>query len=86
MVHLLPLRAVIYQWNTAGCYTNVNYNGGVPKCFPHGQSTQYVTDNDLTAEDAGTITCSVKDGSTTYTSDTITLRVTGENIVCFHVV
>ena len=52
---------VSYSWDTTGCYTNSNYNNGTPGCFPHSQTTQSVTDNDVTAEDSGTITCTVID-------------------------
>jgi len=78
MVDPSPSYTIDYQWNTTGCYTNINYNDGVPSCFPHNQTTQNVTDNDLTAEDAGTITCSVTVGDDIYTSDPITLNVSGK--------
>ena len=67
-----------YQWNTAGCYTNINYNGGVPGCFPHDQITQNVSDNSVTAEDAGTITCTVTIDGVDYTSKSFTLRISGK--------
>jgi len=67
-----------YQWNTAGCYTNSNYNGGSPGCFPHDETTQSVSD-DVTAEDAGTITCTVTIDGSDYTSGPFTLRVSGEH-------
>ena len=69
-----------YQWNTEGCYTNRNFNGGYPGCFPHGQITQNVTDDDVTAEDAGTITCTVTINNTNYTSEPFTLRISGEHL------
>ena len=77
--HGLSFSVSSYQWNSAGCYTNNNYNRGVPRCFPHGQTTQNVTGNNLTAEDAGTITCTVTiDGSNyTMTSASFTLRILG---------
>ena len=67
-----------YQWDTTGCYTNPAYNGGDPNCFPHGQTTQTVTGNGLTAEDAGTISCIATINGTQYTSDPITIRISGE--------
>ena len=81
MVHLLSLNTITYHWNTEECYTNINYNSGHPSCFPHGQTTQSVTGNALTAEDSGTITCSVTVGGEVYTSDPITLHVIGEYIL-----
>ena len=70
-----------YQWNTAGCYTHPNRNGGNPTCFPDGQTTQSVTDNDVTAEDAGTITCTVTISGSDDTSGPFTLRISGEQLV-----
>ena len=66
-----------YQWNTTGCYTNSRYNDGEPGCFPHDQTTQNVTDLRVTAEDAGTITCSVIIDGVEYTSEPFTLRISG---------
>ena len=67
-----------YQWNTTGCYTNPAHNSGNPACFSTGQTTQNVTDNDLTAEDAGTITCTVTIGGVDYTSGPLTLHISGK--------
>jgi len=81
MVGPSPLLASLsYQWNTTGCYTNTNFNNGVPRCFPHGQTTQSVTDSYVSAEDAGTITCTVAIGGSDYTSGPFTLRISGEPI------
>jgi len=77
MVEPLPTTNVTYQWNTTGCYTNINYNDGVPSCFPHDQTMQNVTDNDLTAEDAGTINCITTFDGVSYTSDSLTVLVSG---------
>ena len=66
--HELPFSVSSYQWNTTGCYTNNNYNDGVPRCFPHGQTTQNVTGNNLTAEDAGIVTCTVNINGSNYTA------------------
>ena len=80
-----PLTVTSYQWISTGCYTNRNYNDGVPRCFPHGQMTQNVTGHDLTAEDAGNITCAVtiSIGSSknyTMTSGPFTIRISGKLI------
>ena len=69
-----------YQWNTTGCYTHPNRNNGNPSCFPDGQTTQNVTDDDVTAEDAGTITCTVTINGVDYTSEPFTLRISGEQL------
>ena len=68
-----------YQWNTTGCYTQNNINGGNPTCFPLGHTTQSVSEDDLTAEDAGTITCIATISGIHYTSGQFTLRITGEH-------
>ena len=70
-----------YQWNTAGCYTHPNFNSGNPRCFPHGHTGQTVTGTYLNAEDAGTITCTVTISGSYYTSESITLRISGEILV-----
>ena len=81
MVDPLPVIDVTYRWNTEGCYTNSNYNGGSPRCFPQGQTTQNVTDNDVTAEDAGTVTCTMIIYDIKYTSEPFTLRISGDLIM-----
>ena len=82
MVDPLPPASLSYQWNTAGCYNNSDFNDGIPRCFPHNQTTQSVTGNDLTAEDAGTITCTVTINGNDYTSGLFTLRISGEQCNC----
>ena len=80
MVDPIPVAIVdvSYSWNTTRCYTNNNYNDGDPRCFPYNQTTQNVTDDDVTAEDAGTITCTVTISGSDYTSGPFTLRISGE--------
>ena len=70
-----------YRWNTTGCYTHPNFNSGNPRCFPHGQNTQNVSGNNLNAEDAGTITCTVTINGSDYISEQFTLRISGEQLV-----
>ena len=81
MVDPTPSSSVTYQWNTAGCYTNSKFTPSNPQCFPHGQTTQSVTGNNLNAEDAGTITCTVTISGSDYTSEPFTLRISGEQQV-----
>ena len=81
MVNPTPSSSFTYQWNTAGCYTNSQFTGSNPDCFPHGQTTQNVTGNDLNAEDAGTITCTARISGTNYESESFTLRISGEQLV-----
>ena len=72
-----------YQWNAAGCYTNSKFTGSNPQCFIYNQRTQQnVTNDDLNAEDAGTITCTVTiSSSSDYTSEPFTLHISGEQLV-----
>ena len=72
---------ITYQWNTDGCYNNSQFTGSNPVCFPHGETSQNVTDNNLNAEDAGTITCTVTISGKDYTSEPFTLRISGEQLV-----
>ena len=80
MVEPMPSSSVTYQWNTTGCYTNTQFTSSGPECFPHGQTTQSVTDSDVNAEDAGTITCTVTISGSDYTSEPFTLRISGEQL------
>ena len=81
MVEPTPSSSVTYHWNTTGCYTNSKFTGSNPECFSHGQTTQNVTDNNLNAEDAGTITCTVTISGSNYTSEPFTLHISGKQLV-----
>ena len=83
MVEPSSLTVTSYQWDTTRCYTNSDFTGSNPDCFPHGQVTQNVTanNNNLVAHDAGTITCTVTISGSDYTSGPFTLRVSGEQLV-----
>ena len=78
MVDPLPVISVTYRWNTTGCYTHSNYSRGRPRCFPHRQNLRMVTDDDVTAEDAGTVTCIMTLDGIDYTSEPFTLRISGK--------
>ena len=70
---------ITYQWNTAGCYTHNTFTGNSPDCFPNEQRNQQtVTDDNLNAEDAGTITCTATFNGDSFTSEPFTLRISGE--------
>ena len=84
MVDPSPPSSVTYQWDTTQCYTHPNRNSGSPSCFPDGETTQIVTDNDVTAEDAGTITCTAVIDGVDYTSGPLTLRISSKCDVCAH--
>ena len=82
MVDPTPSSTVTYQWNTTGCYTNSKFtHHSNPQCFPHSWITQSVTGNNLNAEDAGTITCTVTISGSDYISEPFTLRISGEQLV-----
>ena len=81
MVDPTPSSSITYQWNTAGCYANYKFTPSNPECFPRGQTTQSVTGNNLNAEDAGTITCTVAISGSDYASEPFTLRISGEQLV-----
>ena len=81
MVNPTPSSSVTYQWNTSGCYTNIKFTPSNPECFPHGETGQNVTGNNLNAEDAGIITCTVTISGSDYTSGPFTLRISGEQLV-----
>ena len=70
-----------YQWDTAGCYTNAQFTGSNPECFPYGETLQDVTENNLNAEDAGAVICSALINNVRYTSEPLTLRISGEQLV-----
>jgi len=75
MVDPSPPADTTYLWNTQDCFTNDRLT--TPSCFPTGQMTQSVTGNNLLAEDAGTIACTVTIGGVDYTSRPLTLRISG---------
>ena len=70
-----PFAVTNYHWNTTGCFTNNAHN--TPTCFPTGQTTQNITGNNLLAEDAGTITCTITVNGVSFISEPLTLRISG---------
>ena len=65
---------VAYSWDISGCYLT---NNGQRNCFLEDQTTQNVTGNNLLADDAGTITCTVTIDGASTTSSQFTLRISG---------
>ena len=66
-----------YSWTATNCY---NHTGGVQdSCFYSGGSTNNVTGFNLLAQDAGTVTCSATVDGISFTSDPLTLRISGEH-------
>ena len=68
-----------YSWTATNCY---NHTGGVQSpCFYSGGHTgNNITDNSLLAPDAGTVTCTVTVDGVNFTSDPLTLRISGEQL------
>ena len=72
-----PVTVTSYRWNAMDCYNN---SRGVndPCFYSNGQTNQSITGNNLRAQDAGIVRCTATIGSTDYTSDPLTLRISGE--------
>ena len=68
-----------YSWTATNCY---DHTGGVRSpCFYSGGRTGYnITDNSLLAPDAGTVTCTITVDGVSFTSDPLTLRISGEQL------
>ena len=65
-----------YSWNATDCY---NHTGGVQDpCFYSGRTGENVTSANLLAKDAGTTSCSATVDGVNFTSDSLTLRISGE--------
>ena len=74
-----PVTVTSYEWTATNCYTRV---GGVqdPCFYSVGNPTgQNVTSSGITATDAGTVTCTATIDGMDYTSDPLTLRISGEH-------
>ena len=75
-----PATVTYYEWIAIECY---NRSGGVQnRCFYSvGDLTrQNITSNGILAPDAGTITCTATIDGVDYTSDPLTLRISGEQL------
>ena len=76
-----PVTVTSYEWTATNCYTRT---GGVQNpCFysvgnPTGQNV--TTSSGILAPDAGTVTCTATIDGMDYTSDPLTLRVSGEQL------
>ena len=75
-----PVTVTSYSWTAIDCYTR---SGDVQDpCFYSLPSAtgQNVTGNDLLAPSAGTVTCTATIDGMDYTSDPLTLRISGEQL------
>ena len=69
-----------YRWTAIDCYTRT---GGVQDpCFYSLPSAtgQNITSTGLLAQSAGTVTCTATINGVDYTSDPLTLRISGEQL------
>ena len=76
-----PANVTSYYWNATKCYNSTDgiEFSIVDPCFYNGSRTgQNLTGNDLLAQDAGTMICVATIGGTNYTSNNLTLRISGE--------
>ena len=66
-----------YSWTVTDCY---NHTTGVdPPCFYYGgQTIRNITTNNLLAQDAGSVTCIATVDGVSFTSDSLTLHISGE--------
>ena len=73
-----PLTTVIsYRWKAMDCYVKSRRKGDL--CFyANGMTGQNITGIDLSAKDKGTVTCTATIDDIEYTSDSLTLRISGE--------
>ena len=67
-----------YSWDTTGCFTP---DSGDVRCFPRNQLTAIVSEDSLLARDSGTITCTATVDGTSFTSPSLTLRISGVYVI-----
>ena len=74
-----PVTVTSYVWTASNCYPHIE--GVQGPCFYNNNPTgQNITGNDLLAPDAGTVTCTATIDGMDYTSDPLTLRISGEQL------
>ena len=74
-----PVTVTSYSWTATNCYDRT---GGVQSpCFYSGVPTgNSITENSLLAPDSGTLTCTVTVAGIDFTSDPLTLRISGKQL------
>ena len=75
-----PVTATSYSWTATNCY---NRTGGVrsPCFYSGGRTGNIITGDSLLAPDAGTVTCTATIGDVNFTSDPLTLRISGKHLM-----
>ena len=71
-----PANVTSYRWNAINC--NDIRDSLKPFFHSSGQTGQNITDDKLLAQDAGTVSCTATINGTDYTSDPLTLRISGK--------
>ena len=72
-----------YYWTRVNCYSENAVNAARDSCFYDSNPTgQNITSGDrgVVAKDAGTVTCTATINGVNYTSDPLTLRISGEQL------
>ena len=73
-----PVAVTSYSWTATNCYS---HTGGVRNpCFYSSGTENNITEISLLAPDAGTVTCTASIAGFDYTSDPLTLRISGEQL------
>ena len=74
-----PVTVTSYSWTASDCYTR---SGGIgyPCFYSYNPTGQNVTSTGLLAPDDGTVTCTATIDGMDYTSDPLTLRISGEQL------
>ena len=63
----------LYHWDAINCIGSRND----PCFYGHNQTSQNITGRDLLAQDAGTVRCIATINGTNYSSNPLTLRISG---------
>ena len=86
MVTPANVNVTSYHWTAINCYNHTKKGVDDP-CFYSGNKTGHnITGHDLLAQDAGTVTCTVVIDGVNYTSNPLTLRISGELKLSMYIV
>ena len=79
----LPATVTSYYWNATNCYNNSD--GVLNPCHRvNGLTRQNITGNNLRAQHTGIVSCTATINGTNYTSDPLTVRISGELDIYIH--
>ena len=74
-----PVTVTSYSWTAIACYTRVG-NVQDPCFYNSNPIGQNITSIGLLAPDGGTVTCTATIDGMVYTSDPLTLRISGKQL------